>query len=27
VYDYDRLRGREAPQTPPARPWELADEH
>ena len=27
VYLYDRLRGREAPQPPPARPWELTDGH
>jgi hypothetical protein len=27
LYQYDRLRGREAPQTPPARPWELSDGH
>jgi hypothetical protein len=27
VYEYDRLRGREAPQPPPARPWELGDGH
>jgi hypothetical protein len=27
LYQYDRLRGREAPQAAPARPWELADGH
>lgn len=27
VYQYDRLRGREAPQPPPARPWELGSGH
>ena len=27
VYHYDRLRGREAAQPPPARPWELGDGH
>lgn len=27
VYQYDRLRGREAPQPPPARPWELGNGH
>lgn len=27
LYQYDRLRGREALQPPPARPWELADGH
>jgi hypothetical protein len=27
LYQYDRLRGREAPQSAPARPWELADGH
>jgi hypothetical protein len=27
LYQYDRLRGREAPETAPARPWELPDGH
>jgi hypothetical protein len=27
VYEYDRLRGREAPQPAPARPWELTGGH
>lgn len=27
VYQYDRLRGREAPQSAPARPWELTGGH
>ncbi len=27
LYQYDRLRGREAPQASPARPWELSDGH
>ena len=27
VYEYDRLRGREAPQPAPARPWELGEGH
>ena len=27
LYQYDRLRGREAPQATPARPWELSDGH
>ena len=27
LYEYDRLRGREAPQAAPARPWELSDGH
>ena len=27
VYQYDRLRGREAPEAAPARPWELTDGH
>jgi hypothetical protein len=27
VYQYDRLRGREAPQAAPARPWELTGGH
>ena len=27
VYQYDRLRGREAAQPKPHRPWELADSH
>lgn len=27
LYEYDRLRGREAPQPAPARPWELAGGH
>ena len=27
VYQYDRLRGREASQAPAARPWELAGGH
>ena len=27
VYQYDRLRGREAPQPPAARPWELGNGH
>ena len=27
VYEYDRLRGREEPQPPPARPWELSGGH
>ncbi len=27
VYQYDRLRGREALQPAPARPWELPDGH
>jgi hypothetical protein len=27
VYLYDRLKGREAAQPAPARPWELADGH
>ena len=27
LYEYDRLRGREAPQPAPARPWELGDGH
>jgi hypothetical protein len=27
LYQYDRLRGREAPQAAPARPWELSDGH
>ena len=27
LYHYDRLRGREAPQAPPARPWELSGGH
>ena len=27
VYQYDRLRGREAPQPAPARPWELGSGH
>jgi hypothetical protein len=27
VYQYDRLRGREALQPAPARPWELGDGH
>jgi len=27
LYEYDRLRGREAPQAAPARPWELPDGH
>jgi hypothetical protein len=27
VYQYDRLRGREAPQAAPVRPWELTGEH
>jgi hypothetical protein len=26
-YQYDRLRGREEPQPPPARPWELSSGH
>ena len=27
LYQYDRLRGREAAQPPPARPWELGTGH
>jgi hypothetical protein len=27
LYQYDRLRGREAPQPAPARPWELTSGH
>ena len=27
LYEYDRLRGREQPQPPPARPWELTGGH
>jgi len=27
LYEYDRLKGREAAQPAPARPWELADGH
>jgi len=27
LYEYDRLRGREEPQPPPARPWELGGGH
>jgi len=27
LYEYDRLRGREAPQPQPARPWELTGGH
>lgn len=27
LYQYDRLRGREAPQAAPARPWESSDGH
>lgn len=27
LYQYDRLRGRELPQPPPARPWELTAGH
>lgn len=27
LYEYDRLRGREAPQAAPARPWELSGGH
>lgn len=27
TYVYDRLKGREAPQPPPARPWELTEGH
>jgi hypothetical protein len=27
IYEYDRLRGREAPQPAPARPWELTGGH
>ncbi len=27
LYEYDRLRGREALQPAPARPWELGDGH
>jgi hypothetical protein len=27
VYQYDRLRGREGPQPPAARPWELGNGH
>jgi len=27
LYEYDRLRGREEPQPPPARPWELSGGH
>lgn len=27
LYQYDRLKGREAAQPAPARPWELADGH
>lgn len=27
LYQYDRLKGREAPQTAPVRPWELSDGH
>jgi hypothetical protein len=27
VYEYDRLQGREEPQPPPARPWELSGGH
>jgi hypothetical protein len=27
LYQYDRLRGREAPQAAPARPWELTAGH
>lgn len=27
LYQYDRLRGREVPQSAPARPWELSDGH
>jgi hypothetical protein len=27
LYQYDRLRGREAPQAAPARPWELSRGH
>ncbi len=27
VYQYDRLRGREAPESAPARPWELSGGH
>jgi hypothetical protein len=27
LYHYDRLRGREAPQAAPARPWELTGGH
>ncbi len=27
VYQYDRLRGREAPEAAPARPWELTGGH
>jgi len=27
LYQYDRLRGREAPQPVPARPWELTGGH
>jgi hypothetical protein len=27
LYNYDRLKGREAPQPSPVRPWELTEEH
>jgi hypothetical protein len=27
LYQYDRLRGRETPMAPPARPWELEGGH
>ncbi len=27
LYQYDRLKGREAPQPSPARPWELTEGH
>ena len=27
VYQYDRVRGREAPQPPATRPWELGEGH
>jgi hypothetical protein len=27
LYLYDRVRGRETPEAPPARPWELPDGH
>jgi hypothetical protein len=27
LYEYDRLKGREAAEPSPARPWELAEGH
>jgi len=27
LYEYDRLKGREAPQPEPEQPWQLADGH